>query len=120
MNTYSEGFEMSEPERKYPCSDTNPLGRAPKTSVELLDAARGIQASRAKEYDQPGGERSMGRTVAAFNAVTGRDLTEAEGWMFMIQLKLVRGQSAKTPHQDSAEDAVSYSALYGEARLADR
>ena len=29
-------------------------------------------------YDKPDGERSMGKTVAAFNAVTGRDLSEAE------------------------------------------
>lgn len=74
---------------------------------------------RAAQYDQPAGERSMAATVAAFNAVTGRDLTEADGWLMMVLLKLVRDNST-TVHEDSLLDAAAYVGLYGEARLAAR
>lgn len=84
-------------------------------STEFLQAAIDVQTERAKEYDSPEGERSMGRTVAAFNAVTGRDLTEAEGWLFLQTLKDVRQWSAKGYHHDSALDGVSYSSLKAEA-----
>lgn len=84
-------------------------------STEILQAAIDIQAARAAEYDQPGGERSMGRTVQAFNAITGRDLTEAEGWLLLQVLKDVRQWSAKDYHHDSALDGVAYSALKAEA-----
>lgn len=90
----------------------------PTTAPGLLQAAAGHMEDRAKTYDQPGGERSMGKTVAAFNAVTGRDLTEAEGWLMMILLKAVRSQQRATPHLDSVEDLAAYSGLYGEARMA--
>lgn len=95
----------------------------PTKSTDLLGAAKAIQEQRAADYDQPGGERSMGKTVAAFNAVTGRDgtdraLSEADGWALMCLLKIVRDQSkGATAHRDSIEDLVSYSSLYGEARL---
>src|SRR5690606_17992482 len=59
----------------------------PKTSVEFLQACIDVQVERGKEYDQPGGERSMGRCVQAFNAITGKDLTEAEGWLLLQILK---------------------------------
>ena len=87
------------------------------TSIGLLERARDIQVQRAKDYDQPGGERSMANTVAAFNIITGRDLSESEGWEFMVLLKLVRDRSVPGGHRDSLEDAVSYAALMGEARL---
>jgi hypothetical protein len=86
------------------------------TAAQTLTRAASIMADRATQYDQPGGERSMGRIVAAFNAVTGRDLNEAEGWLFMLQLKLVRSTTAvKAARVDSLEDAVAYAALLAEA-----
>jgi hypothetical protein len=57
--------------------------------------------------------------VRAFNAVTGHTLTEAEGWMLMALLKMVRDQQRDKPHQDSCEDMVAYAALYGESRLSE-
>lgn len=84
-------------------------------SKDFLQAAIDVQNERAAEYDQPGGERSMGSTVVAFNAITGRELTEAEGWLFLQTLKDVRQWSAKGYHHDSAVDGVSYSALKAEA-----
>ena len=74
---------------------------------------------RAAQYDQPGGERSMGRTVEAFNAITGRTgeraLSEADGWLLMQVLKDVRQWQSPAFHRDSAEDGVAYSALKAEA-----
>jgi hypothetical protein len=89
-------------------------------SNEFLQAAIDVQNQRAAEYDQPEGERSMGRTVQAFNAITGRELSEAEGWLFLQVLKDVRQWSAKGYHHDSALDGVAYSALKAEALHGDQ
>ena len=59
-------------------------------AAELLGRAAAHMHDRSATYDEPEGERSMGKIVTAFNAITGRDLTESEGWMFMQQVKLVR------------------------------
>lgn len=82
----------------------------------ILEAAAKHMRDRAATYDKPEGERSMGKTVAAFNAVTGRDLSEHEGWLLMVLLKAVRSEQRADPHTDSIEDLVAYAALYGEAR----
>lgn len=84
---------------------------------QLLDAAAKHMRDRAATYDKPEGERSMGRTVEAFNAITGRDLSESEGWLLMGLLKMVRSEQRRDPHKDSVEDLIAYAALYGEARL---
>ncbi|MGG6652112.1 UNVERIFIED_CONTAM: hypothetical protein ITH24_24890, partial [Salmonella enterica subsp. enterica serovar Weltevreden] len=47
----------------------------PMKAPEILAAAAGHLQDRAAERDQPGGERSMGRAVAAFNALTGHTLS---------------------------------------------
>lgn len=90
------------------------------TAVELLKAAAGHIGSRATTYDQPGGERSMDRTVDAFRAVTGHVLRESEGWLFMELLKAVRDQTKPGGHPDSQEDKIAYAALGAEARRAGR
>lgn len=83
---------------------------------EFCDRAAELMRERAAQYDKPEGERSMARTVAAFNAVTGRDLPESEGWLFMLLLKQVRQwQQPGKYHADSAEDGVAYSALLAES-----
>lgn len=95
-----------------------PIGKAPAFAApDLLDAASGHMRDRAKTYDKPEGERSMGATVEAFNAITGRDLRESEGWLLMTMLKFVRSETRDAPHRDSVEDLIAYSGLYGEARL---
>ena len=85
---------------------------------EILTRSAEIMAERAKQYDSPQGERSMGKAVAAFNAVTGQSLSEANGWLLMALLKMVRDNTTTEPHADSINDLVAYGALYGEARLA--
>lgn len=71
---------------------------------------------RGKQYDKPEGERSMGKAVAAFNTITDRDLTEAEGWLLLQVLKDVRLWQRPGYHQDSAEDCIAYAALKAEAK----
>lgn len=85
---------------------------------EILTRSAEIMAERAKQYDSPQGERSMGKAVAAFNAITGQSLSEANGWLLMALLKMVRDNTTDKPHEDSLHDLVAYGALYGEARLA--
>lgn len=88
----------------------------PHTANDFLQHAAGTLGERGKQYDVGGKqERSMAKIVAAFNAVhdaNGAQLTEQQGWAFMMLLKMVRG--AHAPHLDSALDAVGYAALYGE------
>lgn len=81
---------------------------------EILTRAAGHLADRAKTYDKPEGERSMRATVEAFKAVTGHDLTETQGWLFMVLLKAVRSQQGAFK-MDSFEDGAAYFALAGES-----
>jgi hypothetical protein len=80
---------------------------------EFLQAALGHMQDRATTYDKPDGERSMGRTVEAFNAITSHTLTEEQGWLFMGLLKMVRSQSGDFK-ADNFEDEAAYAALRGE------
>jgi len=90
-------------------------------STEFLQSAIDVQAERGATYDKPTGERSMGATVTAFNAITGRDLSEAEGWLLLQTLKDVRQwQNPSKYHHDSALDGVAYSALKAEALSEDQ
>lgn len=86
---------------------------------EILTKSVVTLVQRGKDYDQSHGERSMGRIVDVFNALTGHELTEAQGWQFMAVLKLVRMQTATDP-TDSAVDCAAYAALAGESLNADR
>jgi len=90
------------------------------TAQQLLNKAQTHMQSRAATYDKPeGDERSMAATVAAYNAITGQSMTEANGWMLMAVLKMVRDNQRTEAHQDSLEDGIAYLALYGEARLSE-
>ncbi|HHV49110.1 MAG TPA: hypothetical protein GXX56_09155 [Rhodocyclaceae bacterium] len=83
---------------------------------DYLRRAAEIMEERGKQYDKPEGERSMGKCVAAFNIVTGRDLTEADGWLLLQILKDVRQWQRPGFHLDSAEDCIAYAALKAEAK----
>jgi hypothetical protein len=90
------------------------------TASQLLNKASTLMEQRGQQYDQPQGERSMGRAVAALNVILGREaLTESEGWLLLQILKDVRDRQRPAPHVDSLEDCVAYAALKAEARLAE-
>lgn len=86
---------------------------------QILEAGLVHMKDRSATYDKPAGERSMGATVDAFRAVTGHDLTEEQGWLFMALLKAVRSQQGAF-RADSYEDGAAYFALAGEAAHAER
>ena len=86
-----------------------------KTSRDYLRESISIQNERSVDYDSEDGERSMGKTIIAFNAITGYDLTEPEGWLLLQLLKDTRQWTSPTIHEDSALDCVSYAALKAES-----
>ena len=90
-----------------------------KTAGDFLGAALGHLEDRASTYDNPTGERSMGRTVEAFNAITGHKLSEEQGWLFMSCLKLVRSQQGMYK-ADNYEDLIAYGSLQGECAAKER
>ena len=80
----------------------------------FLEKSKMLLTNRGKTYDGGNDERSMAKIVAIFNAIHGTKLTEAQGWSFMMCLKMARLFSAPRFHQDSAEDLCAYSALLSE------
>lgn len=84
------------------------------TASDFLLAAMNHLGDRASTYDNPTGERSMGRTVEAFNSITGHKLTEEQGYLFMCLLKQVRSQQGKYK-SDNYEDLTAYASLMGES-----
>ncbi|MND38627.1 hypothetical protein D3C76_47670 [compost metagenome] len=89
------------------------------TAAGILQAGLKHMEDRASTYDKPEGERSMGRTVAAFNAVTGHTLTEEHGWLLLGLLKMVRSQQGDL-RMDNYEDEAAYAALRGECAARER
>lgn len=87
----------------------------PKSAADYLGKAQALMIERGKQYDKPEGERSMGKAVMAFNAITGRNIRESEGWLLLQILKDVRQRQSPAFHADSAEDCVAYAALKAEA-----
>jgi len=92
----------------------DPRPEQPSAPAILKRAAQHME-DRAAARDQPGGERSMARTVTAFNALTGHELTERDGWMFMVALKAARACTTATGLSDDYEDGAAYFGLAGEA-----
>lgn len=89
---------------------------APTTAPDFLQSALNTLTQRGKDYDKPEGERSAAAVAVAFNAITGRNLTEAEVWLVLQLVKDVRQwQNPERYHADSALDCVAYAALKAEA-----
>ena len=83
------------------------------TPSDVLRAAAQHMEERASTYDTPGGERSMGKTVAMFNELCNNNVTIEQGWMFMAILKMVRSQQGNFK-LDNYEDLAAYAALAAE------
>lgn len=102
-----------------PATDTPPdeaQDTQPKTAPDFLQAGIEAMKDRAASRDNEG-ERSMAKTVKAFNALTGGKLTEREGWLFMVCLKLARANNGKKTVEDDFIDGAAYMALYGECAV---
>lgn len=84
------------------------------TAPDILRQAAQTIDDRAAERDLER-ERSMGRAVAAFNAATGHELNERDGWLFMVALKMARACTNDTGNPDDYVDGAAYFALAGES-----
>lgn len=80
---------------------------------EILRQAAEVIEERGKLRDKPDGERSMLRAICAFNILTGKGMSELDGWLFMSILKIARA-TAGAPHLDDATDLAGYAALAAE------
>jgi hypothetical protein len=85
---------------------------------EILQKSLDHLKERGINYDNKEGERSIAKTVKAFNAITGLDLTPEQGALFMVTLKMVRSQQGEFK-ADSYEDGAAYFALAGEEASTD-
>lgn len=81
---------------------------------EFLEKGVGHMKDRASQRDAEDGERSMKRCVEAFNALEGTNLTETQGWKFMVMLKMARSVSGDFT-ADDYEDMAAYAGLAGES-----
>lgn len=85
----------------------------------FLESAVTTMKERAKQRDAGDGERSMAKTVDMFNAATGLKITEEQGWLFMVCLKVIRGMQGGY-HADDYVDGAAYFGLMGEAACKSR
>lgn len=69
---------------------------------------------RAITHDKGDGERSMAATVEAFNALTGCDLNESEGWVFLMVSKMAIGCQGGPFNPKTYSDLASFAGLTGE------
>lgn len=88
-------------------------------AVDVLKAGVEHMQERASTYDKPSGERSMSKTVAAFNIIADCSLTEEQGWLFIGILKKVRSQQGGF-RLDNYEDEAAYAALRAECASVER
>jgi len=84
----------------------------PVTAQWILEEASATIKTRGQKRDQ-GSERSMQRIVRVFHALTDHHMTETEGWMFMVVLKLCREKTGQD--LDNWVDGAAYMALAAES-----
>ena len=81
--------------------------------VEILQEAINTISNRAESRDTEQ-ERSMADIVKMFNVLYGTNLTETQGWVFMILLKIKRASLGKF-RPDDYVDGAAYFGLAGES-----
>ena len=108
-------FIDDEPSINDQYAEIEKVRQSQRKASEIADSALKHIRERAETYDQPTGERSAAKTAKAFNAITGKDITESEVWLLLQLLKDVRQWSREDYHQDSAEDCIAYAALKAES-----
>ena len=82
-------------------------------AAEFIEMALNAIQERASLRDSESGERSMATIAEIYNAATGSSMTERQGWLMMISVKL--GRMAKGRHHaDDYTDLIGYAALAGE------
>ena len=110
--------EVSQIENINPPSSNAKYANPYQSATDLLQSACDQIGDRAAERDTET-ERSMYSTVNAFNALYGTNLTEEQGWMFMVFLKAARSKGGNIRIDDYV-DGSAYFALAGEAAIKSR
>ena len=88
--------------------------KADESAVGMLEEAAECIGDRASERDTEA-ERSMAATIRAFNGMYGTELTEEQGWQFMVLLKMERAKGGEY-RRDDYVDGAAYFALAGECK----
>ena len=88
------------------------FGKKETGAQRILEEAGEMISARGKRRDA-GEERSMKRIVRVFNALTDHKLSETEGWIFMVALKLCREKTGSD--LDNWIDGAAYMALAAES-----
>lgn len=82
------------------------------SASHLIDLANKIREDRGTEYEkEKKEENSFAAVAAAFNAITGKNLSPAEVALLLQILKDVRQWAKPRFHKDSAVDCINYAAL---------
>jgi hypothetical protein len=81
---------------------------------QILITAANTLLGRAADRDIEQ-ERSMQRIVKCFNAASGHSISERDGWLFMVCLKLCRATTTAVGKEDDYVDGAAYFALAGES-----
>ena len=84
------------------------------TATQIISEALFAIEERSKDRDN-GPERSMDRAVTIFNAATGLGISESDGWLFMICLKLARHKNGQGYNHDHFVDVAGYAGLLAES-----
>lgn len=93
------------------------------TVNEILDECTSILNSRGDTYSKEAGETEdhFQQIATAFNAITGRDITNAEVCLLLGILKDIRLfehiQRHKDIHKDSVYDGINYHILKAKSLL---
>jgi hypothetical protein len=95
------------------------IGPGGPSASTLLEKTAEILNSRGQERDKDEGERTIPQLVTVFNALTGHNLSNEDGWIFMLLLKLVRMRGG-VHKDDDYLDAIGYSALLAEQAIRNR
>lgn len=85
----------------------------------FLEEGSKAMKHRASLRDAEDGERTAAQIAKVFNAITGHEISEADAWMFLICLKIVRSRNGKY-NRDDYVDLAAYSGLLGECESAAR
>lgn len=101
---------------KQPCTGCTVIceGCAKDNAKLMLQEAAKCLEDRASERDIKE-ERSMKAAVEAFNAMFDTQLTEEQGWHFMVLIKMSRSKGGAY-RRDDYVDGAAYFGLAGESR----
>lgn len=85
------------------------------SAPDYLTKGLAILSERGKQYGSNDKERSFPQVAAAFNAITGHNITSADVCLMLAVLKMVRQNAQRDRvHEDSLVDCVNYAALWAQ------